>query len=147
MATEYINATINGAFYPPHQKKKKKRPQICFWKVIVWRAIIFGLLWSGEEGELYEMRKSLEWMWMDVVDDASGKIRQLVNCDVHTCALCVTQFSSALHSSLSTSRALLYINKHQIHFAFHLFPNILTALEQTHVFKISARIELTILRN
>ena len=58
------------------------------------------------------------------------------------CALCVTQFSSALHSSLSSSRALLYINKHQIHFAFHLFPNTLTALEQTHVFKISARIEL-----
>ena len=73
---------LNGyRIYKCHNKcsilpqKKKKRLKICFWKVTVWRAIIFELLWSGEEGDLYEMRKSLEWMWMDVVDDASGKIR------------------------------------------------------------------------
>lgn len=76
-----------------------------------------------------------------------GKITELVTFGVHICALCVTQFSSAVHSSLSSLRTQLYINEHQIHFAFHLFPNILTALEQTHVFKISASIEITIFRN
>lgn len=51
----HINATKNVAFY---LKKKKKALKFASEKVTVWRGIIFELLWSGEEGELHEMRKS-----------------------------------------------------------------------------------------